>query len=262
MPPPTPAPVPVTEIKPSTVTAYVQPISTAPLSERLLSSDSNISKTAQSEIPNLSNDQKAQLAVSILNTVKNVSDPILQTSIANKAGPMLVHLGPAAFPALINGLSDSVPVIRMKSAYALGEFGAFAKEALPPLTRNAGKDQDVFARCDAIDALGKMGPVANVALAPLMASLEDPSPLVRFHAVETLGEIGPQASPSVPGLIKILNKDPDVYTRGSAAKSLGQMGALASTATPDLIAASKEKDQRLKEMSVMALQQIQTKRQN
>jgi HEAT repeat protein len=230
----------------------------APLNERLLSQDPAISNPAQSEIPKLSDEQKTKLAFSILETVKSVADVTRQKQAAEKAGPVLVHLGPAAFPALIKGLSDSVPVIRMKSAYALGAFGAFAKEAMTPLIKNAAKDPDVFAKCDAIDALGKMGPIAERAVPELAADLKDPNDLVRFHAVEAVGNIGPKAARAVPELIKILEQDADVYTRGSAAQALGQMGAASAPAVRDLVAAAKSKDQRLRSLALAALRQIGT----
>jgi hypothetical protein len=249
---------PAAEVRPATATtsAYSQTVSTVPLEERLLSADPKISQPAQTEIPNLSNDEKTKLAFSILNTVKNVGDPVLQTSAAEKATPVLIHLGPPAFPALIKGLGDSVPVIRMKSAYALGSFGAFAKEALPPLIKNAGHDSDVFARCDAIDAIGKMGPVADDAVATLVTALGDPNKLVRFHAVEAVGDIGPKAAHAIPILTSILSGDRDLYTRGSAAKSLGQMGELAAMSVPELSAAAKESDPRLSQLSTAALKKI------
>ena len=55
-------------------------------------------------------------------------------------------------------------------------------------------------RWRAARTLGRIGPAAEAAVAPLTAALADPSSVVRAHAARALGRIGPAAKSAAPAL--------------------------------------------------------------
>lgn len=90
----------------------------------------------------------------------------------------------------------------------------------------------------AIDSLGRLG---EKAVRPLIESLDDPNPLIRYRAAKVLARIGPDAVEAVPALIKHLS-DIDESVRREAARAIGQIGPDASEAVPHLIKALKSDD--------------------
>lgn len=90
----------------------------------------------------------------------------------------------------------------------------------------------------ALDALGRIG---EPAVPPLIQSLDDPNPLIRYRAASVLARIGPDAYEAVPALVRHLN-DVDFSVRREAARALGQIGPLASEAVPQLIEALRSDD--------------------
>ena len=87
----------------------------------------------------------------------------------------------------------------------------------------------------AIDSLGRLG---EKAVPPLIESLDDPNPLVRYRAARVLSRIGPDAVEAVPALVRHLS-DVDESVRREAARAIGQIGPEASEAVPHLINALK-----------------------
>ena len=87
----------------------------------------------------------------------------------------------------------------------------------------------------AIDSLGRLG---EQAVPPLIESLDDPNPLVRYRAAKVLSRIGPDAVEAVPALVRHLS-DVDESVRREAARAIGQIGPDASEAVPHLINALK-----------------------
>ena len=73
----------------------------------------------------------------------------------------LEALGPPAVPVLIDALRYQNA--RPLAASILGHMGPVAKQATPALADIVSKDKDVHARCEALLALGGIGPGAAVA---------------------------------------------------------------------------------------------------
>ena len=67
--------------------------------------------------------------------------------------------------------------------------------------------------------VGRAGPKAAEAVAPLSELLKDSSAKVRAHAVCALGEIGAAAKPAVPALAELV-KDPDETVRRQVVKAV------------------------------------------
>ena len=133
--------------------------------------------------------------------------------------------GEASVQALIRGLSDPVPMVRMAAATGLKDLGA--RSALPALIA-ALDDKAALVRASALDAIGVLGTPSN---APRVA-LELTAPhnfikgtglFVRVHAVQALERLGgPQA---IAALITVAD-DPDPATREAARSALLKLSGL------------------------------------
>ncbi len=99
----------------------------------------------------------------------------------------------ATWPALRAALADASPRVKRSAAYAIGAFGADAKDAAPNLKaalRDFNKGAQVV-RQNAAWALGRIGKAAGDDTVDLLCDrLADEDPLVRRDAAEALGDIG------------------------------------------------------------------------
>src|SRR5439155_5502063 len=86
-------------------------------------------------------------------------------------------------------LKDKDKAVRQNAAYALGEIGQAAKDAVPALLK-ALKDEDTEVKKYAMGALGEIGPDAKAAVPALIETLKDDD--LRYHAASALGGIGPE----------------------------------------------------------------------
>lgn len=98
------------------------------------------------------------------------------------------------------------------------------------------EDGDAVVRARAAIALGELGTLR--AARPLMAALDDPSPLVRMQALRTLGRTDPEAA--VPEVGAVLVNDPDPDVRRVAARTLGRVGSSEAHAALESAAGESE----------------------
>jgi HEAT repeat protein len=128
--------------------------------------------------------------------------------------------------------------VRRKAAYALGQIGLEAREAVPALTK-ALADRYLEVAWYAADALGRIGPGAAPATEALVRVIEETpgDAVLRRTATIALGRIGPDAKSALPILAKLVKSD-DAETRVAAAVALGQIARDASS-LPLLIAELK-----------------------
>jgi HEAT repeat protein len=121
----------------------------------------------------------------------------------------LESLGPAAVPVLIDALRHET--VRPQAASILGRLGPAAKEAAPALADIISTDKNIHARCEALLALGGIGPGAAIAASTAVDALRDPEERVRYCACYALGKMGSAAVTAAPELQKKLkDKDPTV----------------------------------------------------
>ena len=134
-------------------------------------------------------------------------------------------------------------MVRRAAAYALGEMGGAAVEALPQLMK-ALEDPcaEEIVRKSAADALGKMGGAAVEALPQLVKALEDQDKMVRRAAAYAFGEMGGAAVEALPQLLKAL-EDKEEMVRSAAAFALGNMGPAAVEALPQLVKALEDQNE-------------------
>jgi HEAT repeat protein len=126
----------------------------------------------------------------------------------------LTTLGPAAIPALINGMRDPNPLIRLESAIALRQFGAAAMPALPELQRllkDPGQHTPPPRNPNAI-AL----PIPSRYAYDEVQVPENPDRLVRIAALQTIGTLQPNLALADRQLVSGLLRDRDVWVRLNA----------------------------------------------
>jgi HEAT repeat protein len=145
--------------------------------------------------------------------------------VVQRAGEILVQLGPAAVPGLLGALKSPNPQVRESAIERLGRIGKPAAAAVPPL-QAALEDGNSNVRLLAAEALGRIGPAAAPALPTLQTWLSSWEADTRRAAVRALGQMGVEPREAIQDLVSCLF-DPDEVVRYGAASVLGRW------ATPD-----------------------------
>jgi HEAT repeat protein len=158
-------------------------------------------------------------------------NPFSPVDPASDAASVLGSIAPSSaeekevIAALIE-VARSGPRSRCGSAaYALGEFGPAAEEAVPVLTKvlnDATPDDKFEHEASAVFALGRIAPdtsSADQAVAALLPVLHSKNWLAQTNAIEALPRFGPKAAAAIPRL-RALKDDRDTNVRDAAAKAL------------------------------------------
>lgn len=154
--------------------------------------------------------------------------------VARTALVALVNMGPAAVPAVTQGLWSDSYTARRRCAVVLGAIGADARSAAPSLARVLKDDNDTDARVEAALALAQLG--AHSAIPALTKALKDDAAVVRLAAAEALIALGADPEPVLPVLTKALTAK-RAEEQQAAARLLGDLGP---EAAPALLAVQKE----------------------
>jgi HEAT repeat protein len=143
-------------------------------------------------------------------------------------------IGPAAVPALIEGLGDPDDGPRWTAAEALGRIGPRAQAAVPALTRMS-TSANLTDRVIAATALWRIARDNRVV--PLLVEAARPADGRdlgnRYAALDALAEIGPAAAEAVPALIKQLAVENDINAY-KVVDALGKIGPAAGAAIEPL----------------------------
>lgn len=158
----------------------------------------------------------------------------------------------AAVPALLVAMKDNDVFVRRFATQALGQFGTDDSHTLPALIAALKDDKQVVEA--AATALGKMGAPAVKPLADMVKD-KNKDVLARKKGLTSLAEIGPAARDAVPVLVALLK---DMPVRLEAALALGAIGPDARAAVEPLkaIVASRERDRTFKQACNTALTKI------
>jgi HEAT repeat protein len=167
--------------------------------------------------------------------VAGLSDPVPRVRLAtiDVLETMGKTAAPAA-PALVRALSDSNRFVRWAAARTLGRMApADAREAVPALARLINPWEDLSVRLAAITTLGQYGSEARSAV-PVLASAVGKSDVeLRMAAIKALEAVGTDAAPALPAIGWGL-RDSSPQVRAESARVLGRFGPLAVRALPAL----------------------------
>lgn len=170
------------------------------------------------------------------------------TALATKGHPR-VRYEAAALLARLGPPADAVPYLvalideprACESAMdTLGWLGAAAVPAIPRIITALVKAQTLSERETAIKALGKLGPLADMAIPALRQMLRIPGIGCYDKAIQALSKIDPDwlqrpdASEIATGLGGILQSDTDQW-REEVVRALNLMGEVARSAVPALL---------------------------
>jgi HEAT repeat protein len=147
----------------------------------------------------------------------------------------------AAVPALSRVLKPADTEVSEAAADALAGFGADAAPAVPALLDLLAHTTKRSLQQSIAYAFGEIGPAANQAVPQLMSLVQsdkEPDGALRDVAAASLGKIGPGAAEAVPLLAAALKSD-DVRLLSIAAEALGNIGAPAKRAIPALLNAMR-----------------------
>ncbi len=251
-----------------------------PLSERLVSADESVRRSAFRELDGLDIPSRMKYLEIVENTLR-FADPSGKQIAAESLGRM-GSAAEEAVPDLVQALGDEQGALRSAAAAALSAIGPSAVPALVA----ALEQQDPMVRRSASDALGGIGPRATDAIPGLLNLLGDRDYEVGRRAATALGHIGPVAVPAllqaaakgdsrvtamaetvfayldappnvVFDLVRTLgNITEDPGVRVFAANALGRMGEKARNAVPDLVRALGDERREVRSAASLALGRI------
>jgi HEAT repeat protein len=134
-------------------------------------------------------------------------------------GELAPHARQLAVPALIDALDD--PELAADAAGALPGLGVGAEVIVPPLVRLLEQTDDGDSELYGLAvALEPYGPDAWPAVPTLVRLLKHPNVVVRGPATEMLGKLGPRARGAIAPLTEALG---DPYTAEEAAQALARI---------------------------------------
>jgi hypothetical protein len=142
--------------------------------------------------------------------------------VARTVGPEKMHSN--SVPSLAKALREGDPFLRRSAALALGEFGGYAQPAIPALT-NALQEGDTDTAWFSAQALGSIGLGATSAIPALIQAVRfeavagDGSPSqLRKYAIDALGRIGLMAQDAMPIIgMALCDRDVDLRIRAAVA---------------------------------------------
>lgn len=170
---------------------------------------------------------------------------VLAMAAAPVAAQERLHEG-RALTQWVADLGAADDAVRLRAAAALSAFGA---DALAPLAQVTLSDPDPEVRLEAIKALARLGPVAQPAVPALAKAMQDRIAFVRRGAATAIGAVGAAPPEALEALMNGLI-DPDPKVIDNAGHSLLALGA---PALAPLTQGLKDRDEGMRQMSVLAL---------
>jgi hypothetical protein len=149
--------------------------------------------------------------------------PALATMLSNSetagdAALCLIPIGEAAVPILIAAMTNRNPIVRSRSAAALGAINPKDDEPAKALIA-ALRDEVSTVRSCAAWSLGSLKPEPSVVLPELINLLRDSSATVRHHAVRAIGAFERNAT-IASNALSLMAKDPEEEVRIAASAAL------------------------------------------
>jgi hypothetical protein len=137
------------------------------------------------------------------------------------AGWALFYIGPQAWPALTEGLTNDKPTVRISSADLVGYLPRdLALLSLPNLL-SLSREGDLAERCIAVASIERIKPPAKVVV-PLLSDMlaGDPAYQARSAAAKALSVFSPESEVARKALEEASRSDPDSFVRKVASEGL------------------------------------------
>ncbi len=165
------------------------------------------------------------------------ADPLVRQDAAEMLG-LLGAQAKEVLPALRLLLKDEAPAVAAHAAAAVLRI-AGKDEPATRLLLGLADDKEREIRPLALRLLGGIRPPTEAMMQTIVRGLRDPSEDSQRAAIDALGRLGPAAEPAVADLAKLLT---DKALRPAVLDSLGRIGAKARIAQPMLAEMLNEKD--------------------
>lgn len=214
--------------------------------------DNNLGNDAQSALPEIINDIKAEKDDGVLGIELGMFEmPIQSMSETEKA---------ALFPELLRDIQHNNSSVRNNALVALQYYPDQADAVIPLMVKSL-QDPIPGVRLMAVQALIKIDPqnAASSSFVKIVAGCitgpQGDMPGALNEAVIMLGQLHREPDVAVPVLIQSL-QNPDAYVRGNAAAALGRFGGQARSAVPALTRSLEDSDHGIRRQAAAALKRI------
>jgi HEAT repeat protein len=191
--------------------------------------------------------------------------PRLAAALKDKEAAVRIHAALAlrqtdgrddGLPVLTEALKAKEAHVREQACLALSGFGGKAASAVPALVELALRDATPKVRSSAAEALGKIGPPADV-FDRLGAALKDEDEQVRLSVALALwGKGKASLRADLVTVATAALKSQSASIRKRAAVVLGEFGAEAREAVPALVEALRESDATVRQAAAAALRRV------
>lgn len=151
-----------------------------------------------------------------------VADP----ELAQWAVPALAEIGPQTFPLLTNALFSGNATAKVAAAGSLRHMRP-RELAVPPLLRTL-ESRDARLRSLAAESLGAVGLDSSAIVSALIPRLDDVDNSVRISAARSLGWLGHSASAAVPKLIELYRAEEGMPGQWHVATALASIDSNAA----------------------------------
>jgi HEAT repeat protein len=191
-----------------------------------------------------------------LDKLKSIAAADPDPEVRYTAVAAIAKIGPtneAAARVVLQALKDSDSEVRYVAIQNLGEFRQFYDLVAGPLTDSLGASTDV--NDAALKAFTKLGSAPPDAVRRIQAATKVKDYNDRIYAIEALGKIQPVADETLPVLVECLS-DSVWSVRREAAKVLGNFGEQASAGLPKIQKLLKDDDQQVRVAAAVAVWKI------
>ena len=164
-----------------------------------------------------------------------------------------------ALPLLLEALNSEDSIVRKNAGFFLQTVGPRAKEALPCLIKALEREKDLEARKEMVLCLGIIDSDGEKTVPCLVELLRNENIEIEKAVVRSLGAIGDDAEDAVGPLIKLLKKTGDNSLKYQIIRSFESIKSKPEETVPVLISFLKNKDLKLRRISVYALRRYEEK---
>ncbi len=147
-------------------------------------------------------------------------DPQIEVQAA--ARKALLQMGNEAIPALTEALKGNHEGLRKVALEVLSQVGP---KGVPIILNLLRKDENVFIRACAAEALGSAQPVTPEIVTSLIQALSDLEEGVRGATADSLGRLGAASRDAIVPLFSVSRGDKDALVRRKAANALFEIAA-------------------------------------